>query len=293
MSQEEANRIARAVQRMRSARRPGMKVALPTVAALGAGAAVAIGSIPGGDGTISGCYITNPDGQRYGELRVIDPSQPATLPGGGPNQQGACLSDETTITWNQRGPQGPQGPQGAVGAQGAKGAPGTPLVGQTSFGFSGAGRTFLKLDGIKGESQDHKHKDTIEISSFSIGVGNTGAHGSGGGGGAGKVSFSSFTITKKIDKSSPLLFKAAATGKHFQKATIEFARKAGKGQQDFLEYKLDQVLISSIQDGTSQKGTPSEQVSFSFAKIEETFLGTDGKPIQTVKVNLSAQNKLN
>ena len=102
-----------------------------------------------------------------------------------------------------------------------------------------------------------------------------------------------FTITKKIDKASPLLFQAAATGKHFQKATIEFARKAGKGQQDYLVYKLDQVLISGVQDGTSQKGVPSEQVTFNFAKIEETFLGTNGKPIQTVKINVSAQNKLN
>ena len=46
---------------------------------------------------------------------------------------------------------------------------------------------FLKLDGIKGESADHKHKDEIHIESFSWGLSQTGAHGSGGGGGADKV----------------------------------------------------------------------------------------------------------
>jgi type VI secretion system secreted protein Hcp len=293
MSREEANRIARAVQRVRRTRSSGLKLGLPTAAVLGAGAAVAIGSIPGGDGTITACYVTNTDLiQEYsaapGELRVIDTSQPATLPSGGPNAQGACLNGEATITWNQRGP---QGPQGAPGAQGATGPAGAPLIGQTSFGFSGGGRTFLKLDGIEGESTAKDHKGEIEVSSFSIGA--SGAqHGSGGGGGAGKVSFSSFTITKKLDKASPALFKAAAQGTHFKEATIVF-RKAGKGQQEFLEYKLNSVLISSIQDGTSQKASPIEQVTFKFAKIEETFLGRNGKPLQTISINVSAQNKLN
>ena len=30
------------------------------------------------------------------------------------------------------------------------------------------GDDFLKIDGIKGESQDDKHKDTIHIESFSV-----------------------------------------------------------------------------------------------------------------------------
>ncbi len=285
MSREEVNRIARAVERARRSRRAALKVAIPTVAALGAGAALAIGAIPSGNGTITGCYITtpNPDGPRTGQLRVIDPSLPATIPGGGVNAQAACLNDEKTITWNQSGPQGPQGPAGAQGPTGRD------LIGSTSFSLGGGGRTFLKLDGIDGESADKQHKGEIELSSFSIGT--SAPHTTGGGGGAGKVSFSSFTITKTIDKASPQLFRAAATGKHFNKATVEFVRKAGRGQQEYLEYKLSQVLVSSIQDGTSGSGRPTEQVSFNFAKIEEVFLGSNGKVIQQVSINL--QNKLN
>jgi type VI secretion system secreted protein Hcp len=287
MSQEEANRIVRVVHRARRSRRAALTLALPTVAALGAGAAIAIGSIPSGDGTITGCYITSPTGPRYGALRVIDPSV-ANPVGAGPSQTNSCLSDEQTVTWNQSGPQGPQGPQGPAGGQGAIGAPGAPLLGQTTFGFGGGGRTFLKLDGIKGESTDKDHKGEIELSSFSIGV--SGAqHASGSGGGAGKVSFQSFTITKQLDKASAALFKAAAKGTHFKEATIAFARKAGKGQMDYLEYKLDQVLISSIQDGTSQKAAPIEQVTFAFQKANETFIGTNGKPIQSISVNVNAK----
>ena len=37
---------------------------------------------------------------------------------------------------------------------------------------------FLKIDGVKGESQDEKHKDEIHCHSFSFGVTNTGTGGS-------------------------------------------------------------------------------------------------------------------
>jgi hypothetical protein len=46
MSREEANRIVRAAERVRRMRHVGLKLALPTAAALGAGAAFAIGAIP-------------------------------------------------------------------------------------------------------------------------------------------------------------------------------------------------------------------------------------------------------
>ena len=44
---------------------------------------------------------------------------------------------------------------------------------------------FLKLEGIKGESQDDKHRDEIDVLSFSWGVSQTGTMAFGGGAGAG------------------------------------------------------------------------------------------------------------
>ena len=43
---------------------------------------------------------------------------------------------------------------------------------------------YLQIDGIKGESTDSKHKDEIDMSSFSWGATQVGAHSAGGGGGA-------------------------------------------------------------------------------------------------------------
>ena len=46
---------------------------------------------------------------------------------------------------------------------------------------------FLKLDGIKGESADAKHKDEIDIESFSWGMTQPASSHLAGGAGAGKV----------------------------------------------------------------------------------------------------------
>lgn len=320
MSAEEASRIAQAVQRMKRSKR-ALQIALPTAAALGAGAAVAVGSIPGGDGTITGCYagttgatlfppnasngITEPPGA----LRVIDPSLPHTISnplGAAPAANLAAVCDsqqETQITWNQKGPEGPAGPQGepgkegnagGQGAAGGPGAPGTPLIGGTTFGVNGPGNTFLKLEGITGAATEKDHKGEIPIGGFSISAQGapTSIGSQSSGAGAGKVSIQSFSITKTLDKSSPLLFQAAATGQHFKEAVLSFTHKAGGKEQTYLKFDFQNVLISSVQDGSSGQGTPQEQVSFSFQKVQEAFIEPNGKTGATVGFDLSTNLKL-
>lgn len=127
---------------------------------------------------------------------------------------------------------------------------------------------FLKLDGIKGESAVAKHKDEIDIESWSWGLTQTGAHGAGGGGGAGKVSMQDFHFVMKLNKASPSLMQACATGQHVKLGTLT-ARKAGKDQQEFLTIKFTDVLVSSYQTGGSEgSDIPFDQVSLNFAKIE-------------------------
>ena len=128
---------------------------------------------------------------------------------------------------------------------------------------------FLKIDGIPGESQDAKHKGAIDLESFSWGETNSGSAGRAGGGGAGKVSMQDFHFTSRVNKASPTLFLSCATGKHIKEAVFS-ARKAGKGQQDYLIIKLKDLLISSYQIGGAEAAddVPMDQVSFNFAQIE-------------------------
>ncbi len=137
---------------------------------------------------------------------------------------------------------------------------------------------FLKLDGIKGESTDAKHKGEIEIESFSAGLSNSGsfANAPGAGGGSGKVSFQDIHFTKKVDSSSPLLMLACATGSHVKEATLT-CRKAGGDQQEYLKIKLTDCLVSSFQEGGQGDGKliPVDQLSINFAKINFDYLPQD------------------
>jgi type VI secretion system secreted protein Hcp len=127
---------------------------------------------------------------------------------------------------------------------------------------------FAKIGDISGESLDDKHKDEVEVLSWSWGVSHGGTAAHGGGGGSGKASLEDFTFTHQIDKASPLLLKKCATGEHIKEATITM-RKAGKGQQEFLIIKMNDVVITSVTPAaSSETASTAESVALQFAKID-------------------------
>lgn len=163
---------------------------------------------------------------------------------------------------------------------------------------------FLKLGDIKGESLDDKHRNQIDILSFSWGMSQTGVSATGGGGGAGKVHVHDITFHKKTDASSPVLFIHCASGAHIKEATL-VVRKAGGIQLEYLKIKLTDVLVSSYKPQGTREITgntigvdsgaaaafgdgsvvpaadqiPTDQFTLNFAKIEFSYQpqGADGK----------------
>lgn len=134
---------------------------------------------------------------------------------------------------------------------------------------------FLKIDGIPGESTDDKHKEWIEITSYSHELDQPASPtaSSVGGATAERVNHSPFVIQHLLDKASPKIAEACCTGKHIKEVTLELCR-AGGDKVKYLEVKLEQVLISSVKVvGTTQgdTGFPEEQVSFSYGKIKWTY----------------------
>ena len=126
---------------------------------------------------------------------------------------------------------------------------------------------FAKIGDIKGESLDSKHKGEIEVLSWSWGVSNAGEMRGGSGGGEGKASFHDLSFTHNIDKASPVLLQACATGVHLKEATITH-RKAGKGQQEFLIVKMSDVIITGVAHGDTSDGGHAENVTLTFAKVD-------------------------
>jgi type VI secretion system secreted protein Hcp len=145
--------------------------------------------------------------------------------------------------------------------------------------------TFLKLGDIEGESTDDAHKDEIDVLAFSWGLSQpTAALGSGHGAGAGKAVFEDLVVVKRVDKASPKLFEACATGTHVPAAVLT-CRKAGNAKQEFFKIRLSDVLVTSYEANSSDEDSPLDQIALSFAKVELEYVPVDatGKALAPVK----------
>ena len=145
---------------------------------------------------------------------------------------------------------------------------------------------FLKLDGIQGEAQDAKHKNEIDILSFSWGAANQAYGHVGGGSGIGKVNVADLSITKYVDKSSPSLFLNCCNGNHVANAVFVI-RKSGKDPLEYYTVKMAEVFISSIQwadAGSSERLIESVTLNFSKVNIEYKEQNPDGKAGPSSKV---------
>jgi type VI secretion system secreted protein Hcp len=115
---------------------------------------------------------------------------------------------------------------------------------------------------------------TIPILSYSAGVTNSSTFAGGAGGGAGKAEFSSLGLVKAVDVTSPGLFTAVATGRHFPRAV--FTAQWGTGtSSSTMTFDLEDVLVVSFQQ--SGGGTaPTESLALDFGKVTWTHTDAAG-----------------
>jgi len=146
---------------------------------------------------------------------------------------------------------------------------------------------FIKIGDIKGESQDHKHKDEIDVLAWSWGLSQSGTFHGGGGGGAGKVNVQDISITKWVDKSSPVLMKMCCNGKQYPEALLT-VRKAGEKPLEYIKIKMEKVMITSVSTGGSGgEDRLTENVTLNFAKVSYDYTPQtgEGRGEAAVKMN--------
>ena len=128
---------------------------------------------------------------------------------------------------------------------------------------------FIKLDGIKGESADSKHKDEIDVLAWSWGASQSGTMHIATGGGAGKASFQDLHVTKYVDVSSPMLLKACSLGEHIKQAVVIVRKAGGKEPLEYMKVTLTDCLISSVSTGGSGgEDRLTENFTINFAKFK-------------------------
>jgi type VI secretion system secreted protein Hcp len=136
---------------------------------------------------------------------------------------------------------------------------------------------FIKIGDIKGESQDQKHKDEIDVLAWSWGMSNSGTTHSGGGGGAGKANVQDFSFTKYVDLSTPDLMLSTLKGEHIPEAKF-VVRKAGGEQLEYLKITFTDVLVTSVSTGGSGgEDRLTENVSLNFAKVKVEYTPQDAQ----------------
>ena len=122
---------------------------------------------------------------------------------------------------------------------------------------------YLRLEGIAGECADAAHKDWMTIDSFSQSLAGPQERG-------GRTNLSDFALNKLVDRSTPLLARATAEGRHFKEAVLELCTHEGS-KAKFLEIRFTNVRISAYGfSGAPQADarTPYENLSLHFEKIE-------------------------
>lgn len=128
---------------------------------------------------------------------------------------------------------------------------------------------FLKLGDIKGQSKDKDHKDWINISTYGYGITMNIGAGAGQVRQAGRASFGDIQITKLMDKASPSIAEAAASGQHFKTAEIESMSAAGGDKRSkLIKITLENVHITTLQHDGQDNEVAKEKIGLSYGKIK-------------------------
>lgn len=159
--------------------------------------------------------------------------------------------------------------------------------------LSGAIDMFIKIEGVEGESKDEAHRGEIDVLAWSWGVSNIGSGTVGGGGGAGKADFQDLSLTKYLDKSSPKLMEACASGQPLPEAILVL-RSTGEQPLEYLVIRMENVLVTSVSTGGSGgEDRLTENVTLNYAKIEVKYTESTPDGTAGAEVNFGWDVELN
>ena len=91
---------------------------------------------------------------------------------------------------------------------------------------------FLMIEDIDGESVGDGHEKEIDISDYNFGMSQS-ISSKGGGKGGGKASVRHLSITKSLDKATPLMMRALMSGAHIDTMKLTMRKSGGTPVEHF------------------------------------------------------------
>lgn len=165
---------------------------------------------------------------------------------------------------------------------------------------------YIKFDGVDGESKYEEGAIDLEAFSYDVVSPRDAASGLPTGKRQHKPVFSDITLTKLVDKATPLLFKKCANGTHIANAVLTCRKTGGRGEV-YLKVTFQDCIVSSYSPSGGEdedcdgdkitKGTcsefPKEELSLSFNKVtyEYTIPTSSGETIsETLNFDLTGKS---
>lgn len=142
-----------------------------------------------------------------------------------------------------------------------------------------ASGAYIKIGDIKGEATDESHKEWINLISVSQAIQRPGGGASGSTRQRASATFGDIVVTKELDKSSPKLQEAIATGQVFPLLELDLTSlSTGDGKSaPYLRWELKNVIVTNYRINGSADGStrPTETFSLNYEEIKVTYTEQD------------------
>jgi len=146
-----------------------------------------------------------------------------------------------------------------------------------SHGVNAATDMFLAIDGVQGESKGQGHEDEIDVLAWSWGTSSNSR----------QVCVQDVSITKYVDKASPILLMNQVEGVVYPGATL-VVRKAGESPLEYIILEFRNLNVSSLSTGGSGgEDRLTENVTLNFDEVKYTYTpqkedGSGGAKIEAI-----------
>ncbi len=150
------------------------------------------------------------------------------------------------------------------------------------------GDMFLKIEGakqgpIKGESQDQKHIDEIDVLSWSWGMEGQINYSYAAAPASSKTTIQELKISKRVDRSTTALMSCLRNNEIIKKAVLTIRKAGGPDAIEFFKITMEKARITAISthSGSGEDAAIlEEEISIAFNKVNVEYKpqGPDGLP---------------
>lgn len=128
---------------------------------------------------------------------------------------------------------------------------------------------FLRLDPIKGDSTDDRHRGEHVVLSWAWGVQAAASAGGGPGGGVGRADFDDLGLVVPPGRAAGEIVNACAQGQRLPKAVLSGRRSGLSRAADFLTITLSDVFVTSTRlTAVSGGDEPAQALTLGYGKVE-------------------------